>query len=553
MFKNKWLWGIIVIAFALRIVGLSDHPAGFTADEASFGYDAYSILKTGQDQWGNFFPLNLKSFGDYKLPLYTYLSIPSVALFGLNVFSARLLSALLGSLSIIAAYLLVNELFKNKKLAFFAGLFLALSPWHIALSRGAYEANLTSFFLPLGLWALIKTKQDKRYLWFAAILLGFNLFSYHTARLLTIPIVIFFVFLTKQKHLYKSRQALYIMLFLIGAVAFSMLNGGAARLATSNVFSLAENVFTDRIRFMAAGEPTLLAKVFNNKFSFVVMLFFKNYLDYFSPQFWFTEGTREATYGMIPGVGVLHAFEIVTLLAGLVYLIKNPSKEILFIVGWIVLAPIPAALSLGSGLAANRASFMMPALQIFSAFGLFYIYKLFKKREKLFNYALAAILFFSVVFFAESYWFKQPVYGAKQMHYGMRELVEYVSKIEDQYEGVLVTKKISEGHIYFAFFGKVEPKIYQEATRNWNFEDQGHVWVDQLGEYSLGKTTFRDFSVRDEFVQPGKLLVIAPDKLMEDMQVMKTIYYPDGQPAYYLIDTRVNVFAKNKFKERKSS
>src|SRR5437868_4259461 len=88
---------ITLFAGILRLWRLDTVPAGFNIDEAAFGYNAYSILKTGKDEYGTFLPLSLKSFGDYKAAGYAYIDIPFIALFGLNEFSVRLPSAILGS------------------------------------------------------------------------------------------------------------------------------------------------------------------------------------------------------------------------------------------------------------------------------------------------------------------------------------------------------------------------------------------------------------------------------------------------------------------------
>ena len=185
---------ILVVAFVLRVTWLDKYPAGFTPDEASFGYDAYSILKTGNDQWGHTLPIVLESFGDFKSPLYAYLTIPSVAIFGLSKFAVRLPNALLGTLAVLVVYLLTKELFKDKKLAVVAALMLAISPWHIMLSRGAFEANLTTFFLPLGILLFLKERYT-----LSAIILGLNLFTYHSAKLVTPLIVGFMVFLYRDR------------------------------------------------------------------------------------------------------------------------------------------------------------------------------------------------------------------------------------------------------------------------------------------------------------------------------------------------------------------
>lgn len=141
--KRFLLPAILLLAFFLRVLWLDKYPIGFTQDEAGLGYDAYSLLKTGKDMWGTTLPLTLRSFGDYKLPLYSYLTIPSVYIFGLSEFAVRLPGAIFGTLAILACYLMVKKLSENENLAIYSALFLALSPWHISLSRGAFEANLT--------------------------------------------------------------------------------------------------------------------------------------------------------------------------------------------------------------------------------------------------------------------------------------------------------------------------------------------------------------------------------------------------------------------------
>src|SRR5688572_25021216 len=125
---HRWILpGIVLLALVLRVIGLGSQPIGFTPDEASFGYDAYSLLQTGKDQWGASWPLSFRSFGDFKLPLYTYLAMPSVALFGLNEFSVRLPNAILGAFAVLATYALVLLVWKRKDVALLAALFLAIS------------------------------------------------------------------------------------------------------------------------------------------------------------------------------------------------------------------------------------------------------------------------------------------------------------------------------------------------------------------------------------------------------------------------------------------
>src|SRR4030042_566937 len=98
MIKNKYFFGIVIIfliALLFRFYKLSSYPVSLSMDEVAIGYNAYSILKTGKDEWGQKLPLAFKSVGDYKPPVDIYLTVPSVWVFGLNEFGVRFPVALL--------------------------------------------------------------------------------------------------------------------------------------------------------------------------------------------------------------------------------------------------------------------------------------------------------------------------------------------------------------------------------------------------------------------------------------------------------------------------
>ena len=121
---------IIILAALTRVLFLGQFPNGFTGDEAQQGYSAYSILKTGRDEWGELLPIFPRGFGDFKPPLYTYLAIPSIAVFGLTIEAVRLPAALVGILAVMVLYFLTKELFKDQKIAILSSFLLAINPWH---------------------------------------------------------------------------------------------------------------------------------------------------------------------------------------------------------------------------------------------------------------------------------------------------------------------------------------------------------------------------------------------------------------------------------------
>ncbi|MBI4136992.1 glycosyltransferase family 39 protein, partial [Candidatus Roizmanbacteria bacterium] len=134
---------ILLVAFFSRFYRIGSIPPALTWDEVSWGYNAYALGTDGRDEFGRFLPITyLESFGDYKPPLYAYLAILPVKLFGLTEFAVRIPSALFGFLTVLITYFLVKEIFyireKNDTITRFMPLFttafLAISPWHINLS-----------------------------------------------------------------------------------------------------------------------------------------------------------------------------------------------------------------------------------------------------------------------------------------------------------------------------------------------------------------------------------------------------------------------------------
>lgn len=137
---------IILLGFLLRVVYLDKYPPAVSWDEVSHGYNAYSILTTGADEWGKKFPIfNFRAYGDYPLTLNLYTTIPSIAAFGLNEFSIRFPHAILGVLTVIATYFLGMGVTKRKSVSLLAALLVAIEPWTFFTSRIVLQQNLSVF------------------------------------------------------------------------------------------------------------------------------------------------------------------------------------------------------------------------------------------------------------------------------------------------------------------------------------------------------------------------------------------------------------------------
>ena len=245
---------------------------------------------------------------------------------------------------------------------------------------------------------------------------------------------------------------------------------------------------------------------------------------------------------MIPGQGVLYLFESVFVFAALIAFVRERGfKYMNFFLLWLILSPIPAALTKGPGYAANRAALMMPAIQVISAYGAFVLWIGLKNsiRPLTFKYVLIGIFsllaIFNIAKFTENYIYHAPVQSAESMHYGIKETVKYVASIEYRYDNIVVSRTLSVPNIWIAFFEKWDPVDYQNESKSWLvYEQNGYKFLDQLDGYRLGKYIFG--SINSSYRDKNVLVVGKPDEFKYNVPAIKTIYYPSGRPAYLIVE-----------------
>ncbi len=171
---------LLVLAAAVRLIALTRYPAGLNQDEASTGYEAWALLHYGMDRAGNSWPVLLTSWGSGQNILYSWLSMPFIALFGLNMFSLRLTAALCG----VAACAVMWRLGRRcggAGCGLCALLLIAVDPWHIMASRWALESNIMPLFLLAGVLCTVKSRENVRWLMGAAVCFALALYAYGTA------------------------------------------------------------------------------------------------------------------------------------------------------------------------------------------------------------------------------------------------------------------------------------------------------------------------------------------------------------------------------------
>lgn len=152
---------VLIISAALRLIALSDLPAGMNQDEASIGYDSWAIANYGVDRNGYHNPVYPVAWGAGHGPFYMYAASLFIKILGNSLFAYRLPQALLGVLSVWVLYLLLKKT-TNRFTAYTGALLLAVAPWHIISSRWGLDANPAPFLILFALYFFVKGCQDKK-------------------------------------------------------------------------------------------------------------------------------------------------------------------------------------------------------------------------------------------------------------------------------------------------------------------------------------------------------------------------------------------------------
>lgn len=480
---------IVFLAVILRFWRLSDYPSGFHIDEASLGYNAYSLLKTGRDENGKFLPLHIDMFGDNRPAGYQYLDILPVKIFGLTEFATRFPSALFGALTPLAIFILSMTIFANFPLAAISAGIIAFSPWHLVVSRASAETIVALFFIILGASFFIKAVRGQpKDLILGVIFWLVSLFFYHTSRVF-LPLlgagflVLFYFDLPKTEQLAAQMKATKKqkrnfglalvgmgLVFLISLLLVFGSPGGTGRFQQISIFHFPEIrlVLEEQIREDGvAGVSILAARAFHNKVVNYGLGYLKEYFRYFSPNFLFIEGGLPLWY-QVPNMGLMYLIELPFLLAGLYLLIKNSSKNRLFLIPmiWLFLGPTVAALTRDDVPNIQRSLVMLPALIMITAYGLYESWQLAKKKappivRNLVLLFVIAALWWNFSYFLHQYLIHAKVHRPWYRFNGFKEMVLTVEKLAPGYDRILISKTQGGAYMHFLFFQKIDPVWYQ--------------------------------------------------------------------------------------------
>ncbi len=534
-FTKTWVVLIIIIIFAgfLRFYQLGENPASMNSDEAAIGYNAYSILKTGRDEYAQKFPLLFQSFDDYKLPVYIYLTVPSVAVLGLSNFSVRLLSALLGTLTVAATYFLVVALFGDTNNALIASFLLAISPWHLQFSRSAYEANIAVFFIVLGMTLLLNGRErPKMYIW-GFVSLAISVWSYHSSRVFVPLIVLSFLILYYQSLLkQKVRIGVgLLLLFLISLPLLVLSLSSTGLVRAKGVSALDDPALTQRNalwRLTDIREGIPFSNILHNQRLVNSSIFIKGYLDHYNPNFFFSEIAQGKYH--VPGVGLLYIWELPFLLYGIHMVANKKGKEKWVVLLWFLFAPIAAAPTQMLPQPVRTLVFL-PTLQIFVAIGLWDLYLRFVAENKSFGKLILGVCLVIIAanfyYYLHQYYVHAPIDDAQEWQYGHEQVVSDVRLMQGRFDKVIVSTTLDEPYMFFLYYLRYDPAKYLSfgGTKSGKFDEERNAF---------DKYEFHTFMKTGVPLDPHALYIGTPSEVLPGAIPLVTISYPTGESAYVI-------------------
>lgn len=508
-------------------------------DEVAWGYNAYSIGVDGKDEFGRFLPHDyLESFGDFKPPVYVYLDIIPVKILGLNAFSVRLPSAVFGVLTVLITFFLVKRLFstspKKIEYALLSSLILAISPWHIMLSRAAFEANIATFFISMGFWLFLVSIQDKKwYLILSVVSFILAIYTFNSPRIV-VPLFVVSLAIGYYKKLLTIKRSVIIsliiaILFLLPTVPFLLSPNASLRFKEVNIFSNLDIVKASNEQVKEDNNSNIGKFLHNRRFAYAHE-YLKHYFDNLNPNFLFLEGDNNPRFS-IQSVGQMYLWDSIFFFLGILYLFKLREKNGWILPIWILLGIIPAATARETP-HALRIETTLPAFQILVAYGFVNgvdeIKGTIKKIPlKTIAISLASVLLFGNMFyFLHDYFNHYPKRFSAQWSYGYKEAFAYAKVNESTYTSIYFPQELGRPYIYYLFYSQYSPSDFRQNAKITK-DIFGFVKVEKIGKYefpdslpgiSKGNLYITSFTNDNEY----------KDKIPAYAHVLKTIYRLDG-------------------------
>ena len=494
---------LTVLAITTRFIFLEKSPPGFYVDEASFGYNALSIMESGHDEHGILFPVYFKAFGEYKNPIFCYSIIPFLKIYGVSVFAVRVTSAFWGLATIILMFFVVKNYQKDIHAAFYSSLVLTLMPWHLIISRIAFEVVTLPFFILLFLyfWEKYLRTSKIQFTFIAALCMGVCFYTYSTARLL-VPLYCVGVFIIWFKEINKNK------------IIYATTLSGLLIPLIPLFFWLQKYPETLTSRFSSLS-------IWNHKLHYFrnIQNIFLNYINDFSIKYLFISGDTNLRHGTGRSGTLLISYSAFFVFGVLYLWHKRNDKFLRFIIFGFITFPLAASLTIDN-FHALRSANSIPFISILLGMGFYFLLECIHKHENIYRVGFISITLLILIEFSQFYWDYLVAYPKRSEPKFMCSIPETMEFLMSQKtDNFYFTPSVGQPLIMAKFFSRNKNSLYKNSDFH-NF----HV--------------VKNFA--ETFAPRSYLLTAGNEKVPENfrkIKAFKKIYSPDIAYTLYYIET----------------
>ncbi len=516
---------LILISAFFRILWIGSIPYGLNWDETAYGYNAYSLMLTGKDEWGVKNPMYLKSFGEYKPAALSYMYIPVIRLFGESNFSIRIVPAILGIVSILFLYAFMLRVTNNNILSFLTALIVAISPWHIHFSRAALDPIISFAYMSAGFYFFVTERKFFQIL--AGLSFGLSMYTYNSSRFF-VPVILliyFLVFFRKnlKKEIIKKWLAITLIILTGGVILWQTVYGVAGIHAK---FLLITNepyiaVKTNNLYDGCQKAHLPLCRIISNRRLVLAGEILKHYLIHFQTDFLFFDRNSPTT--SFPNYGNLLVICLPFLIIGLFNMKGFNNKINIFFVSWLFLAPIPASLT-NDIPHAGRTLIALPAFAYFITLGLVFTLA-FAKKYKFYKVAIIIIIasfLINISFYIKDYalLYKQDSEYFWQGYF--QDVIPFVWQQRENYRSIYFNDEYANPFIFFAWYNKIDPSLIQKENNRLSISNIQFVSQEKIMEKVLTEEN-------SLFISTSKL-----DKLRLIKQFYSLSIYQPAKTWFYI-------------------
>ena len=462
-----FLFFIFMIGSFVRLFAIGRFPNALNVDEASSGYDAFSLMKWGVDRAGNSYPVYLYAWGSGQSVLYSYLMIPVIAITGLTEYGIRLPMAITGAISLYVFYYLIKNIFDNKKYGIIATAFFAICPWHIMKSRWGMECNIfpdlilfASLLLVLG---LKKKKTGLQVL--AFVVLAISSYSYGTSYLF-LPVFVLGTlgYLIYKKELTIKKSIIYLLIMFvlcIPIIIYIFINTFGLEQITIGKVTIPKLLVNRYDEVSTVFSGNIFENCVNNLLETLRILILQN---------------DKLEWNAIPQYGLFYLISIVFFIIGLRACVKkykeNSFNQIMNI--WMIAAIVLCAFCEAN---INRINIIMIPCIYYIVVGLFE----FLTKYKQLTVCIAVI--YVVLFIEFMYSYVNKDYNKYYTFTsGVEDVVDYCKTLD--VDNIYCKYSFKEPFMYFMFYGQEDVNEYLDTVE---YFEEGRTFdnIRSFGKYKF--------------------------------------------------------------------